>query len=123
MKRLLILAALLLCACAGGETRAARLAIADGDEEILALTEIAFQEGETVLDVLKRETRARRLHMEYDGVGAAAYVRGIDNRYEFDRGAESGWIYTVNGEEINTGAGVYKPAEGDEIVWRYIISR
>jgi hypothetical protein len=60
----------------------------------------------------------------YDAVileGLTAYVKGIDNLYEFDKGPESGWIYFINGERATQSAGVYKPAEGDSIVWQYII--
>ena len=48
-----------------------------------------FEEGDTVMDVLKRT-----------GVDidiSKGYVAGIDGLYEFDCGKNSGWMYRVNG--------------------------
>lgn len=80
-----------------------------------------FAEGDTVIDLLKRVTRELKIHMEFRGRGAMAYVEGIDNLYEFDQGAQSGWIYRVNGKIQNKSAGSYALSDGDIIKWEYTL--
>lgn len=87
--------------------------------EILASTSVALESGDTVLDVLKRVTREKKIQMEFRGMGMLAYVEGINNLYELDHGPESGWVYHLNGEESEKGAGLYKPQSGDRIEWLY----
>jgi hypothetical protein len=84
---------------------------------------LPLNEGDTVLELTKRATRAEKIPMEYRGRGALAYVEGIDNLYEFDHGPESGWLYYVNGERPKQGAGVYKPASGDRIEWVFVLEK
>ncbi len=49
-----------------------------------------FEEGDTVMDVLKR----RGVDIDV----SKGYVAGIDGLYEFDCGKNSGWMYRVNGK-------------------------
>ena len=82
---------------------------------------VEFIEGESVFDVLLRETRAAKLHMEYvdtPGYGST-YIEGIGNLYEFDCGDLSGWMYCVNGIFPNYGCSQYTLADGDVIEWLY----
>ncbi|GIP39394.1 hypothetical protein J31TS4_26740 [Paenibacillus sp. J31TS4] len=95
-----------------------------GDAEngtILPPTAVEWKQGDTVLDVLKRETRSRRIQLETRGAGGAAYVEGIANLYEFDRGGKSGWMYRVNGEFPKKSAGGYQLKEGDRVEWLYTL--
>ncbi|UJF32614.1 DUF4430 domain-containing protein [Paenibacillus hexagrammi] len=95
-----------------------------GDDKlgsILQETSVPVQEGMTVLDALKQVTKANKIQMEYQGRGTFAYVQGIDNLYEFDRGPKSGWVYKVNGKAPGEGAGSYKAAPGDKIEWLYTL--
>ncbi len=88
---------------------------------VLAPTRVEVKEGETVLDLLKRLTRNNKIQLEYSGFGATAYVEGIDNLYEFDRGGKSGWMYRVNGKFPDKSAGAYPVASGDLIEWLYTL--
>ena len=91
-----------------------------GTEIPMPLSTVEVQEGDTVLSVLKRNVESRGIQMEYSGgEGATAYVEGIDNVYEFDRGQGSGWMYSVNGIFPNRGAGVIKLIPGDKVEWKY----
>ncbi|WP_270166333.1 DUF4430 domain-containing protein [Paenibacillus sp. SYP-B4298] len=87
--------------------------------DILAKTEVEIEQEDTVLDVLKRVTRENKIHMEFRGRGATAYIEGIDNIYEFDYGSGSGWMYNINGKYPNRGAGVWTVKAGQHIEWRY----
>ncbi|MBQ9985214.1 MAG: DUF4430 domain-containing protein [Oscillospiraceae bacterium] len=92
------------------------------DGIILAKCEVSFEEGESVFDVLLRETRARKIHFEFSKTPAynSAYVEGIANLYEFDCGELSGWNYAINGAIPRTGCNQYKLQPGDNISWFYM---
>ena len=97
----------------------AELVPADG--VILAPEEVSFEEGETVFDLLQRQTRAHGIHMEATftpGYGSS-YVEAIANLYEFDCGQQSGWIYLVNGVSPSYGSSQYVLSPGDVVEWAY----
>ena len=98
-----------------------KLEVLPADGILIAPCEVVFSKGETVYDVLVRETKARKMHMEskYTPVYDSAYVMGINNIYEFDCGSLSGWMYSVNGVYPNYGCSAYKLEPGDKIEWRY----
>lgn len=89
---------------------------------VLESQSVAVKDGDTVLDVLKKVTKANKISMEYrGGSGAFAYVEGIGNIYEFDHGPASGWTYSVNGEEPKKSAGVVSVKDGDRVEWLYVL--
>lgn len=91
------------------------------DGIIYARRAVTFYEGESVFDVLLRETQNNRIHMEYSFTPAfnSNYIEGINNLYEFDCGDLSGWMYCVNGWYPNYGCSRYIVQAGDEIQWNY----
>lgn len=52
----------------------------------------------------------------------SGYVESIDGVAQFDMGAESGWLYLVNGQMASVSADQYIPQSGDVINWIYITS-
>lgn len=82
---------------------------------------VEFFEGESVFDVLLRETKKNKIHMEFNmtPIYNSNYIEGINNLYEFDCGELSGWMYKVNGWFPNYGASRYELKDGDNIVWEY----
>ena len=88
---------------------------------ILKQTEVKIEEGETVLDVLKKAAQENNIPISVRGRKSAAYVEGIDNLFEFDRGAKSGWVYRVNGGLSNKSAGAFTVKAGDVIEWIYTL--
>lgn len=82
---------------------------------------VTFTQGESVFDVLQRECRNSGIPMEHSShpLYGSVYVEGINNLYEFDGGAQSGWMYSVNGWYPNYGCSVYILSDGDVIRWRY----
>jgi len=93
------------------------------DGVIMATRTVYFSEGESVYDVLRRETRASGIHMVSRHVPAfnSAYVEAINNLFEFDGGPLSGWMYRVNGWFPNFGASRYVLEQGDVIEWLYTV--
>ncbi|MBR5947745.1 MAG: DUF4430 domain-containing protein [Clostridia bacterium] len=88
---------------------------------VLEKCTVSFKKGESVYDVMVRELMARKIHMEasYTPVYDSAYVEGINNLYEFDCGAGSGWTYSVNGAFPNYGCSKYYLNDGDAVEWHY----
>lgn len=137
-----IILSFLICSCAGkgGEERKCTVSItcetildnmdklSDEKKElvpedgvILAETEAAFYEGESVFDLLLRVCKEKNIHMEFENtpVYNSAYIEGINNLYEFDCGSLSGWMYSVNGDFPNYGCSNYSLKEGDAVKWVY----
>ena len=88
---------------------------------LLKAVKIGFNDGETVLDVLKRACSQYGIHLEYSytPMYGSSYIEGIGNLYEFDCGPQSGWMYKVNGWFPNYGCSSYKVSNGDSIAWCY----
>lgn len=91
------------------------------DGTILPVTTVAFSEGETVFDILRRVCTAADIPLEYSWTPMydSYYVEGINHLYEFDCGPESGWMFEVNGSFPNYGCSAFALKGGEEIVWRY----
>lgn len=98
-----------------------KLDVLPEDGIILAKCVVNFNEGDSVYDLLVRETRSRGIHMEasYTPVYESAYIKGIHNLYELDCGEGSGWTFSVNGVFPNYGCSKYKISDGDVIEWHY----
>lgn len=98
-----------------------KAALVPEDGIILAEKTVQFQEGESVFDVFRRVLREEKIHFEYVDASAynSVYIEGIGNLYEFDCGAQSGWMYSVNGVYPGVGCSAYTLSEGDKIVFSY----
>lgn len=86
---------------------------------ILDTSTVEFTEGETVFDVLQRVCDYAGIQLEYSWTPMydSYYIQGINNLYEFDCGAQSGWMFKVNGWFPNYGCSKYTLEDGDDIVW------
>lgn len=93
------------------------------DGVILEKQAYVLREGDTAFDLLQRATRYHQIQMEYQGANdnafKSAYIQGINYLYEFSAGAQSGWMYAVNGEFPNVGVSRYKLKDGDELQFKY----
>ena len=91
------------------------------DGTIFAEKTVTFYEGESVFDVLLRETKNAKIHMEFESTPMynSNYIEGIHNLYEFDCGPLSGWMYRVNDWFPNYGCSRYQLNDGDRIEWLY----
>lgn len=91
------------------------------DGVILSEKTAVFFEGESVFNVLARETRQNNIHLEFVNVPFynSAYIEGIANLYEFDCGELSGWMYKVNGDFPRFGCSQYTVKKDDKIEWVY----
>ncbi|WP_313133012.1 DUF4430 domain-containing protein [Anaerocolumna sp.] len=82
---------------------------------------VQFYEGESVFDILLRETKAEGIHMEFTFTPMynSHYIEGINNFYEFSCGELSGWMYKVNDWFPNYGCSRYQLKDGDKVEWVY----
>ena len=72
----------------------------------------------TVMDVLKAVLG--NAGKTYVLKASGSYIAEIDGLGEFDKGPNSGWMYSVNGiTPPTTSANEYKLSDGDKIVWYY----
>lgn len=87
---------------------------------ILQAHTAVFSDGETVFDLLTRELKNNKIHIEFNKtINGNAYIEGINNIYEFDCGDLSGWQYKVNGVTPNVGCSDYFLKQGDVVEWVY----
>lgn len=91
------------------------------DGVIFPAARVTFYEGESVFNILQREMKRARIHMEFENTPMynSAYIEGINNLYEFDCGELSGWMYKVNGWFPNYGSSRYQLHDGDVVEWVY----
>jgi hypothetical protein len=92
-----------------------------GNGWIMKEKKVELKDGDTAFDLLVRECKAAKIHMEHSYVPMyeSAYIEGINNLYEFDAGELSGWMYSVNGWYPNYGCSKYELKDGDVMKWRY----
>lgn len=93
--------------------------ISEGNQLMINHDSVAINDGETVIDVLKRDTSSHGMALSYKGSGSTVYVKGINGLFEFDKGSQSGWIYQVNGAFPSYSCGSYTVKSGDVINWMY----
>ncbi|MDR4416608.1 DUF4430 domain-containing protein, partial [Bacillus paranthracis] len=84
---------------------------------LLGARKMDVQEGDTVYKVLQRTG----LDVDASGSKGDVYVKGINDLYEKDVTATSGWKYRVNGAFPNHSAGVVTVKPGDTIEWVYVL--
>ncbi|WP_054938933.1 DUF4430 domain-containing protein [Paenibacillus ihuae] len=85
---------------------------------ILPGTTVILNDGETAYSLLVRQLGSKVVS---SGTGSDIYIRSIDGLGEGDRGPESGWMYSVNGEFPNYSAASYKLSNRDTVAWRYTV--
>ncbi len=81
---------------------------------------VEIKAGESALDVLKRTLRAN--HIVYSIASSSGYVRSIGGLAERDCGAQSGWLYRINGEFMNYSSKYCKLQAGDVLEFLYTCS-
>ncbi len=97
------------------------LALLPEDGIILPECEVSLNDGDTAFDVLLRELKKRKIHLEFENTPMynSSYVEGISNLYEFDCGELSGWLFSVNGEFFGQGSSSLRLKDGDTVLWVY----
>jgi hypothetical protein len=89
------------------------------DGNAISKTELPFNEGLTAFSALKNLADLKKIPLDYMGSGRFLYVQGINGQMERDKGATSGWIYSVNGVTPSVSSGDFDIKEEDVIEWIY----
>ncbi len=91
------------------------------DGVLLGEIKAEFFEGDSVFNVLQRELKKQKIHLEFSTTPLynSSYIEGIGNLYEFDCGPLSGWMYKVNGTFPSYGSSRYTLSPGDVVEWVY----
>jgi hypothetical protein len=90
-------------------------AILPQDGQIIPYTEVEITENMSAYDVLLQAASKNNIAID----GDSSYVSGINGLSEFDCGALSGWMYSVNGDFPNVPMNEYTVSENDEIKLMY----
>jgi len=98
-----------------------KLDLVPKDGVIFAEKTVTFYEGESVFNLLVREMKRNKIHLEFENTPLynSAYIEGIGNIYEFDCGDLSGWMYKVNDRFPSYGCSRYQLKEDDKVEWVY----
>lgn len=88
---------------------------------LLPPQKIACRSGDTVYTVLDRVCGQKSLMLSPKGASGSVYVTNIGGLSEFDMGAQSGWLYSVNGKYPNAGCNACALRAGDTVRWIYTV--
>ena len=75
-----------------------------------------IKEGESLFDFTIRSLNLKSISYE----NSDSYISAIDGQKEFDKGARSGWVYSINGKRPDLSSDDISLKPGDSIVWEYI---
>ncbi|OAA92075.1 Ig-like domain-containing protein [Clostridium ljungdahlii] len=81
---------------------------------------IEAAEGQTVYSMFKNELAAKGITYKNPDGDFSPYISDIAGETEKDRGAQSGWKYSVNGVFPNVGCGSVNLKDGDKVHWIYV---
>jgi hypothetical protein len=87
------------------------------DDGIILDIDTFCDEGENAFNLLINSLKAKKIHFEADD----GYLTGISNIYVGDCGANSGWMFFINGELAELGAPDTILNDGDEVEFRYVV--
>ena len=79
---------------------------------------VSLAAGATVYDALL----ATGVSVNAQSTAYGIYVSAIAGLAEKEHGDMSGWVFTVNGNTINTSASNYSLSDGDQVRWSYVVS-
>ena len=124
---LLLILILFICGC-----RDNKIEIADGGgiifsvygkdgEAVIDSVGVKYKKNISVEELSRGVCRELKIPIVFSGVRELTYLKGINNLFEFDHGALSGWIYFVNGESQSVSSWSYILQNGDEVSWRYTL--
>lgn len=75
-----------------------------------------FEKGATAYDALC----ACGLSVNASSTGYGVYVAGVGGVAEKEHGANSGWMYSVNGTSPMVSCSSYQLSDGDSVSWFYV---
>lgn len=104
---------------------APRLVVDYGDGVEKHFTQLDFNPGGTVLDLLiQADKHPRGLDVKYRGRGETAFVVAIDGLAGEGAGRDSrNWMFFVNDKPADRSCGIMQIEENDHVVWKFAAFR
>lgn len=96
------------------------ISLVPSDGVILSPVKVYLDEGATAYDALQKACSQNSIALNAQNSAFGIYIVGIGGIEEKDCGAQSGWVYTVNGKSPSAGLGNYKIKNGDSMVLSYV---
>ncbi len=82
---------------------------------IIPQCSVSLPDGATAFDALVAAAKPLKLTVDHSSSLTGTYIVGIGGLYEFDFGAQSGWLYEVNGESPSSAASACALSDGDVV--------
>lgn len=101
------------------EMVSASISIVGLNNELIASGSVSVEKGQSVYEGLQKFTSTNSIAITVNSPGKYAYITSIAGLYEKQHGANSGWLYQVNGVTPNLGSGHVKINQNDQIIWYY----
>lgn len=101
------------------EMVSASISIVGLNNELIASGSVDVEKGQSVYEGLQKFANTNGFAITADTPGKYAYITSIAGLYEKQHGANSGWLYQVNGVSPNLGSGHVKINQNDQIIWYY----
>jgi hypothetical protein len=99
----------------GSDSKASLAVRGYQNQIILPSTQSSVATNETVKTFTEKVLANQGISYDFTG----GYLRMINGLSEFDKGPESGWVFSINGSYPQTGASSVKVYPHDEIEWKY----
>ena len=101
------------------EVKKLKVGIYSDEKPFYESVDVEYKKGDTAYTVLKRLLGDKVIS---SGKNENLYVESINGLGEFDKGAQSGWVYSVNRSMPQISAGAYELKPGDELIWHYTLN-
>ena len=88
--------------------------------KILDETEFEVESGKTVYDLMVKATEEKGIKLDAKKTDYGMYIDGINSVATGSVGANSGWMFKVNGKDSAVGADACKLNAGDKVEFFYI---
>ena len=88
--------------------------------KILDETEFEVESGKTVYDLIVKATEEKGIKLDAKKTDYGMYIDGINSVATGSVGANSGWMFKVNGKDSEVGADAYKLQAGDKVEFFYV---
>ena len=110
-----------ILSAAAGADNTVRLIVDYGDGVAKTISDLAWSQGNTVLDAMKAATsRSHGISFSYTGSGTSAVLTKIDDVPNQGGGAgKKNWQYWVNGTYGDRSFATFELQAQDQVVWRF----
>jgi|GEM_PF-1727194 len=89
------------------------------NSSIVGSTKVKAEKGATAWTVIKKVLDDKNISYKSDNSSMGIYISSVNGLAEFDKGANSGWQYTINGTQPSVSMNYSTVSDGDKVVLYY----